>query len=227
MSNKFLDIVSSPLMNLENVYRYSGIKMVEPESLAIHTLEVQILGYLVIDHINYHSDENLDKLVFLEKALHHDLEESLTGDVARPLKYNNKNVLRELRDVANNIAKDLYEEYFCDSDKMYDIWESAKDDKEGIILKVVDSLTVASKAIKEVEMLNNKYFLRVAYEVRFYLKEIIDHLQNTFNIFSNMYTVAYLVSLLDDAISALNHILEQHESMLKVYQIAEKSLVNK
>ena len=49
MHNKFLEIVSSPLMNLDHTYRYSGTKLVESESLSQHIIDTVMMGLKIIE----------------------------------------------------------------------------------------------------------------------------------------------------------------------------------
>lgn len=161
-------IASCPLMNMHNIYRYSGTKQVEQESLSSHIVEVQMLGSILLNDMNTKYNEGLDYGEFVKKALHHDLEESITGDVARPLKYHNDNVHKELENVATEVSQELYDKYFPKSD-YFKYWADAKHGKEGVLVKVVDMLVVAIKAFREVELLNNNYFLKVVHEVSYYL----------------------------------------------------------
>ena len=146
MINKFNQFTSCPLMNMHNIFRYSGVKLSEPESLSSHIVEVQMMGYMILDHLNHTYNEGLDYGLYLEKALHHDLEESLTGDVSRPLKYHNPKVLKELQDVAEHTARELYTKYFDNYYRMIQLWDNAKHGKEGILVKIVDMQIVVQKA---------------------------------------------------------------------------------
>lgn len=222
------DILSSPMMNVDHIYRYSGTKLVEPESLAIHIYETMMLGYMIIDNIlAVEPSELLDKQFYLEKALHHDMEESLTGDVARPLKYHNSSVRRELNKVASEVAKSLYENYFCDPET-FNLWDEAKDGNEGLILKIADMLTVVNKAIKEVKFLGNMYCLKVVYEVRYYISELKSLLRNKKSTFKSERTVEYLRTLLSDADKLLEDILAQYgKDTVLMNTIPNKTVLDK
>lgn len=219
--NNFKGLISSPLMNCDHVYRYSGTKMVENESLATHIYETQMLGYMIIYHLINECHEDINSSIYLEKALHHDLEESVTGDVARPLKYHNKDVRYELQNIAVEIAYDLYMKYF--NADYFHLWSEAKEGKEGYILKVVDMLTVVNKAIKEVSFLNNMYFLRVCHEVTHYLKEIYSHIEES--PLEQEASRDYILSLLKEAEATLNQILEEHKGLLSRYDIVNNSMI--
>ena len=206
MEHKFTELMSSPLMNLDHTYRYSGTKLVESESLSQHIVDTIMMGIMIIDDVNHILGyELLDPSKYVMKAVYHDLEEAITGDIPRPLKYYNEATRTSLKDVADKVAKDLFKSQFNDSQSHYEIWEKAKDSFEGYILKIVDTLVVATKVIKEVKMLNNLYMLRVAHEVRQYLEELHEKSYIGINAVDN-----YLHRIIIEAIMAMNELLEEH-----------------
>lgn len=223
MINKFNQFTSCPLMNMHNIFRYSGVKLSEPESLSSHIVEVQMMGYMILDHLNHTYNEGLDYGLYLEKAFHHDLEESLTGDVSRPLKYHNPKVLKELQDVAEHTARELYTKYFDNYDRMIQLWDNAKHGKEGILVKIVDMLVVASKALREVELLNNNYFLKVVYEVSHYLEGTIDYV--TKNSPYNEGSTKYLLDLMNDALNQVKTLWENKKDLAESYRILDNTLM--
>lgn len=226
MIKSFTQLVSNPLMNMGNVYRYSGAKVAEPESLAMHIVDVQMMGYMILQDLNNQYGENLDAGVFLEKALHHDLEESLTGDVCRTLKYYNPSVLKELQDVAKLTAADIYLKYFNDEDsRLFKIWDESKSGKEGFIVKIVDMLTVASKALREVELLNNMYFLKVVYEVKEYLGDVIHILETKEDTGFSEESIGYLLVLVKDADSQLARVWDRYKELSDHYYILDNTLM--
>lgn len=213
------------MMNTGNIQRYSGTKMVEPESLSAHILESQMMGYMIINYMNNICGENLDKGLYLEKALHHDLEESMTGDVIRTLKYYNTDVHREIQNVATSVAEEIYTKYLGDTEgEMLQIWSTAKEGREGFILKLVDTLTVVNKVVREVDFFHNYYFLRVAYEVNIYTKDLLLSLDKK----EGQYTeesLNYLRDVLKGALDVLRRILVEHEDIMLRYDIIDKSLL--
>lgn len=211
--NKFLELVSSPLMNLDHTYRYSGTKLVESESLSQHIVDTIMMGLKIINDINAIGNIKLNDAIYLRKAVYHDLEEVITGDVPRPLKYHDESTLSALRQVADDVAKDLFQAEFYNWHQHYLLWDTAKDGLEGFILKIVDNLVVSNKVVKEVSLLNNYYMLRVAYEVVQYtqcLKELI--LEDS--LIDDVATNNYLLDLLEGSIVAMNDILEEHKDKL-------------
>lgn len=212
-NNKFLELVSSPLMNLDHTYRYSGTKLVEKETLSQHIVDTIMMGIKIIEDINDLGTITLSIKDYLCKATYHDLEEVITGDVPRPLKYHDEATLSSMRDVADSVAKELFQGEFSDWESHYEWWKSAKDDNEGIILKIVDNLVVVNKVVKEVSLLNNYYMLRVAHEVSKYTTSLRDHFLEE-GAFGDIKANNYIIDLLNDALDVMSDILEKNKDKL-------------
>lgn len=226
--NEFLNLVSSPLMNLDHTFRYSGTRLVEPESLSQHIVDTIMMGIKIIDKVNNESKSvTLSPEHYVMKAVYHDLEEVITGDIPRPLKYYNQVTLNSLRSVADDVAMSFFEAQFNDNSKAYSLWESAKDGREGYILKLVDMLVVANKVVKEVTLLNNYYMLRVAHEVVGYLNEVKSNFPKALKeLFDSDSGVNKILSrLLDDAIKAMGDLLNEHENVMVDLDIYSQSMI--
>ena len=224
MSNQFLDLVSSPLMNLDHTYRYSGTKLVEAESLSQHIVDTIMMGLKIIDEINYIANYRMiDPATYLIKAVCHDLEEVITGDIPRPLKYYNEQTLSSMKDVADKVAKEFFDSQFHSSESYYAVWDRAKSGNEGYILKIVDTLVVASKVVKEVTLLNNMYMLKVAHEVSSYLIELRESTNRNARFLGPVQD--YILGLIDGAIRAMEDILEEHSSCLRNLNIYRQSMI--
>lgn len=228
MKNEFLDIVASPLMNLDHTFRYSGTKLVESESLSQHITDTIMMGLKIIDEINTRYGEiKLSPEEYVMKAVYHDLEEVITGDIPRPLKYYNEATLESMRDVADSVAESLFDKEFHSDYPHYDVWSNAKDHAEGLILKIVDNLVVVNKVIKEVSLLQNHYMLRVAHEVIQYTSEIREMILRmdfkTMNLDKRIKD--YLVDLLDGAIKSVGDILEENDKVMHDLKIYAQSMI--
>lgn len=129
MNNEFLSLVNIPVLNTDNAVRYSLLYQLKSESLADHIADVSILSYLLALRLNSYG-ENLDVGLVLEKALLHDLDEVLTGDIPRSTKYYSEEGLNAMRGVAldaiSKLAKDL-----PGSEGLVDRWKLAKSGREG------------------------------------------------------------------------------------------------
>lgn len=212
-NNKFLELVSSPLMNLDHTYRYSGTKLVEKETLSQHIVDTIMMGMKIVEDINDLGTIQLDLSEYIMKATYHDLEEVITGDVPRPLKYHDEDTLSSMRAVADSVAKELFQNEFSDWMYHYEIWRDSKEDPEGYILKLVDILVVVNKVVKEVSLLNNYYMLRVAHEVSQYTSNLRDFFLEK-NPLDDTRANNYITDLLGDAIQAMKDILEVNKDKL-------------
>lgn len=225
MENKFLDLVSSPLMNLDHTYRYSGTKLVEAESLSQHIVDTIMLGLKMIDAINGIANYTcLDPSKYVMKAIYHDLEEVVTGDVPRPLKYYDDATRDSLKNVADQVARKFFDEQFNYGITHYNIWNDAKEDAEGYILKIVDTLVVANKVIKEVTLLHNFYVLRVAHEVSQYLRELRDTVAKR-DMLNDEDITDYLTSILDGAIKSMDDIINANKDCMDALNIYGQSMI--
>lgn len=211
-NNKFLKLVSSPLMNLDHTYRYSGTKLAESETLSQHIVDTIMMGLKIIDTLNSNG-MNLSTKEYVMKATYHDLEEVITGDIPRPLKYHDKVTLQSMRDVADEVAKELFKQEFTDWNIHFYKWQLAKNGNEGFVLKLVDNLVVVNKVVKEVSLLHNYYMLRVAHEVKQYTTELKNSTED-YIIGWTPGAKAYIYELLDGAIQAMQDILDAHKDKL-------------
>lgn len=225
--NEFLNLVSSPLMNLDHTYRYSGTKLAEAESLSHHIVDCIMLGLKIIDNIKSRSpEEQIDERIYVMKAVYHDLEEVITGDIPRPLKYYNEDTLSSMREVADSVAQKFFEREFHSPmrEMSYILWNNSKEDVEGFILKLVDNLVVVNKVVKEVSLLHNYYMLRVAHEVSQYTELIKENVINNPH-FVKISANQYILDVLDGAISSMKKILEDHKDIMDSLDIYGQSMI--
>ena len=225
--NKFLNLVTNPLVTLDHTYRYSGTKLVEAESLAQHVVDTIMIGILMIDYINtLESKEVFSIPWYVMKATYHDLEEIITGDVPRPLKYYNEDTRKSLKKVAELIARDTFVENTQNPSYHYTVWYNAKEGDEGFILRIVDMLTVAYKCVKEISLLNNYYMLKVAHEVSTYIGEILYTIDSD-DVFTRLSqgSRSYIRQVLSDAIKAMREIINTHAPELQDLNIISQSLI--
>lgn len=214
----FLRMISTPPMRTDQIVRYSGVRQTDPESLAMHLIDVQMMGYAMVKRMNSEYGETLDVGLYLEKALIHDMDEVLTGDMPRSTKYYNETILEEMKKVGEDAMRQVAENFFND-DEVFDIWDSAKSGKEGVMVKIVDMLSVASKVLKEVELLNNNYFLKVAYEVRQHLLDIADYLEHKSPF--NKLATSYLTQIVMEAHGECERLWQERKHLAHRYGILE------
>ena len=198
-SNKFLELINSQILNTDNTVRYSLIYQTKIETLSDHITDVMLLSYLIALRLNSYG-EQINVGLLLEKVLLHDLDEVLTGDIPRTTKYYSEAGLQAMREVADDAIK-VIADSFLGAEGIVDTWRESKSGKEGIILHLTDMICVAKKTVKEIKMLGNGYFLKVAYEMRSNLDNLIEEIDNKsyeFKLF-NEKSLDYLRDVVSDA----------------------------
>lgn len=227
MKNEFMELISSPLMNLDHTYRYSGTKLVEPETLSQHIVDTVMLGLKLIDKLDSISQNDILVIpeIYILKAVYHDLEEVITGDIPRPLKYYNEDTLSSMKQVADEVALKLFSSEFHEGHTHYKVWDSAKDGNEGYILKIVDTLVVVNKVVKEVSLLSNHYMLRVAHEVSTYVHKIKKDIEDNGSPLNDSMADKYLLRVLEGASDTLSQLMLSHDSLMKDMHIQSASMI--
>lgn len=177
----------------DEVIRYSGIHSVKPESLSHHIIEVQLVALLIAAELEI---ENIlvNKETLLLKSLLHDMDEVITGDFPRPVKYWSESIRSQIEAVSTETVKTLSDKEFG-SDEIFNIWMDSKKGPEGMIVKVADLLVVAKKSLEETLIFSNKTYLKV-------LKEVIDYLSNL-DLDSSSPVEYHLAGIVDDSIVEL------------------------
>jgi len=137
---------------MSSLTRYSQTHLVKEESVLEHTGFVCLMAYTIGSELI--NTDNIDIGLLLRKAVTHDIDEIITGDIPRPTKYYSKdfrNAVQKIEDEnMNMIAANL--NLPC----MYHDWERSKDGPEGFIVGLCDCLAVIYKAYYEAVMFGNK-----------------------------------------------------------------------
>lgn len=207
----FLDLITSPVMNMDSVVRYSGTHSSRPENVSNHTCQVGLLAFMIGSKLNILGCQvNLEKLAL--KCLVHDLDESLTGDVSRGVKYYSPELRDELAMVASDSLLKL--EQVLGIPGLQQLWINAKNDGvEGFLLNIADTLQVVKKILEEVVTLGNRSFLRMAIEVQGYLQKFR---VKTREVDLNEEATDYLVSLIDSALDVVEQIETDNEEAIRI-----------
>jgi len=98
------------------------------------------------------------------KALLHDLEETITGDILYPVHHNDESFRKELEQVRNKcVNKEVFKELPKKVREHYiRLWNTSKDlTKEGILVACMDKFEILMFAIQELDMGNQAF--RVIY----------------------------------------------------------------
>lgn len=220
MENKFIKyMVANPILRASDIKRYSGVDSIREEDILQHTTRVMIISYMLASKLREFGEE-IDTGKLLEKGLLHDIDESLTGDIPRPVKYYTSEVLSGLRLMASESAKRLVNNAFdldekSSTDHIIKVIDECKEEKEGYLIKIADLLTVACKAYEEVVMLGNLKFLKVTNESVNYLKELSRSIRLTASDMFNEASISYLEDMIFDSIVTLRDINTKHQQVIQ------------
>jgi len=140
------------VIRLKYVNRFSTCRTLHKESVAEHVFFTTLYSLVVGEWIEqtYAVTVNFRKL--LSKAIVHDLEECITGDIPRDFKHLDIDLNEHINKMAEQGFQKVIESLFqfCSASYWTDIWKNAKDDSiEGRILSFADFLSVVSYVYEE------------------------------------------------------------------------------
>lgn len=141
------------LGKLATTNRYSDTRLINPESVLEHTGYVALLSMFIVNRLN-EEGEQLDESKALRKALVHDIEESITGDIINPTKYANSGIHLHLEEYASNCAWKLLKKLPGWPDT-FTTWNTAKSNPTGMIVAIADKLAVVYKMEQEILKFGN------------------------------------------------------------------------
>ena len=218
------ELLLSPLLQLGVIYRYSGLYLTRPESTSDHTCQVGIISFAIASRCKMFGDDiDLGKVTLL--ALVHDFDESLTSDFPRNIKY----YFPELRDSLDKVAHEALQklESQLKIDGLLELWASAKTEGlEGLIVAIADTLQVVKKAIEEIELLGNKYMLRITLEIEPTLEKLLKRIDDTFFVDPPAFaSVSYVSQLVKDAINCIKEIHWKHKADIEELGIQKLKFV--
>lgn len=217
----FTNLAFNPLSKMNEIIRYSSVYQETEETLGEHVTETLMMSYLIARHIVKitNGEEKVDIGVLLEKALLHDADETLTGDIPRNTKYATSAAHHQLNIVAEEAIEMIDAMTGLPISK---VWEHAKEGKEGLILKIVDMLVVVKKAVTEVELRGNLTFLKVVSELEDHLTTMISHLKEKGEkSFDTDLASNYILDLVGQAKDEITTIRVKYSHIIKKYMIQE------
>jgi len=148
-------LVGAPI-RLRYVRRFSTCRTGWPESVAEHSFYTSIYA-MILAQMAEGPDHQVDMAELLQKALLHDFEEAVTGDINRPFKISHDD-LKHAIDGAAFLAFDrVWVGILPDwlARHLADRWTKAKDKSvEGRIVAFADFLSVLSYVVSEVRSSN-------------------------------------------------------------------------
>lgn len=218
----FTQLAFNPLGRMNEIVRYSSVYQETSETLAEHITEVSMMSYLIVKEIEKLTEgkEVFDVGSLLEKCLLHDADEVITGDIPRNTKYATVDTHKRLSEVAKDAVVMI--ENSLDIE-IKDTVNSAKDGKEGFILKVCDMLVVVKKAITEIELRGNLSFLKVVTELKGHLMRMTDTLntEESQRLFTDKRSLEYISNLVSQSKDEITTICVKYNHIIDKYMIYE------
>jgi len=150
---------------LSYIERCSNTPHIRPYNVSEHSYYIALFAMVFADIENHRAVKTYGEKIYdtsevIKKALIHDLEESVTGDILYPLHHNNENFKIALdivrREAINtHVFKGLPQEiqtYYIA------LWNSSKDySKEGRLVACMDKFEILMFAVHEIEMGNRAF----------------------------------------------------------------------
>lgn len=157
------------LERLSSVTRWCRDNPVQRESLLEHTGWVCTAAMHIAMQLKQNGDF-VDVGEILQKAVLHDIEEGLTGDISGPSKHYSPTLSDQVKEMESD-AIYCWMGFLDIKDRQYHaLWSHSKDSTEmsGAIIKIADYLAVVYKIWLEASVRGNKGFKRVAKELKVY-----------------------------------------------------------
>jgi len=177
-----MDIVKlfSVSQGMSAIQRYSQLHLLKSESVMEHTGFVCLFTYTLCEEINSVSSDahKLDTGKALKKAIVHDIDEVITGDIPRPTKYYNESSIALFEDMAEAGIDQIIKELNVEGLDMKTDWKQSKSGREGAIVAFADLSSVVYKLWEEIIMLGNRKLFRQAEEVSKYLMKFHDKIKS-------------------------------------------------
>lgn len=161
------ELLAGDTRQMSSVIRYSSIPHGRGENVAEHSFYVIFYALLIAKDMmrDGYPVKTLDLLV---AATIHDLDEAVTGDIIRTVKYSSEELRDKLGEVADLYCRHTLRKLDVDAEELYDLWAHARDTRkiEGQILQLADMLSVVSYCIERIRSGNSymQTILRGAYE---------------------------------------------------------------
>lgn len=156
---------------MRHIRRYSGVVLITNDFLLEHTHEVGLLSALMM--LSYQDNGWMDDLnpgVVIAKALVHDLDEAIYGDVIRPVKYG----VEGLRQCLEDLSREYLQNFFP---YLTGLWTRAKSGESGALVKFADLLSVLLEIYEE-RTLGSSYILKTTKDYPIYMNQLSEFFQS-------------------------------------------------
>lgn len=218
--NSLKQVIFNPAMNMTAVQRYSCTRLAETENLAVHVAETSMMSYIIGNELKS-LGQDLNIGLLLEKCLVHDIDETITGDIVRNLKYATPEIHEGIEQVASSAVRKISDS-IKGADNLVETWKDSKSGVEGLVLKLVDMLCVVRKAMTEVELYNNLSALKIISELKNHLVKLSSVVMS--NEYLTTESADYLLDLINEAVEEVNGLYYKYSNLISKYSINENIL---
>jgi 5'-deoxynucleotidase YfbR-like HD superfamily hydrolase len=159
----------------ESVNRFSRNHLVRPENLVHHVGVTSIICAFLLNKMSEEYEEELfssqECCSLMMRAVVHDMDEIITGDIVRPTKYASSEILTLLKRLEEESIGKVIEKFDLPV-RWEEDWRQAKKDRVGMLLKMADTLAVVMTCYREVTLYSNNQFVKVAQEAHQHIREM-------------------------------------------------------
>lgn len=172
VTDAFCQIEESIFLRLTGVHRFSHRTFITSDTDADHTVRAQLIILEMWAELTSRGMV-FDVKEACWKALIHDLDEVVSCDIPRDIKYHDSKITKEIKRVTNELLlsgglpKNLLSEIM-----------SAKEGPEGLVLQIVDVLDALMTLLKEARLQQSKKLIEDSKESVSYLIKISDSIEN-------------------------------------------------
>jgi len=159
----------SLVSGLSGVTRFSMLKMCHRETVLEHTGMIAVFAYVLGTRLNQFAGKGImvHMGVLLSKAIVHDWDETITGDVARPTKYYSDTLRNELHRLETDGVQDIAD--LLEISNAAHHHADAKEGVEGYIVSLCDIACAIHRCWEEVLVYNNMHFVLPSQRLRMVL----------------------------------------------------------
>ncbi len=150
MSTAVNEVMFGKIGRLKHTFRYSAQPVISRENVAEHSFWTAMIGITIAYEI---LDIIAPKVAL--KAIVHDIEECMTGDLVRDMKYANPDTREAIAKVEKEFIGRLLAPMGNPGGRILQEWTDSKDNTlAGQIVKLSDTLSVVQYCTKEMELGN-------------------------------------------------------------------------
>lgn len=203
----------SAMSGLSAVHRFSMMKLGNPESVLEHVGFVVVVSNLIGRELNVICPGTVDLDELTLKAMVHDLDELVVGDIPRPTKYHSPEVRRQFKEIESWGVAQVVDQLGLSADLQQNIMRGhaeAKSDVEGLIVEVADILAVAYKVWEEVIIRGNASLVRQS-------RSVLQSIANVIDKFPALLTadqISFMIDFFEEVRSAMR-MAQNHEHPMK------------